>query len=378
MVLPEGLLDKSDDYRRAFFHDKRIEHNKAKQIIEDIMRLIENPGPIKLLYLEGPTGVGKTTLLNHVVQKIIDISKDEMEHDKGLIPVLYVKVPLSAKGKMSWKELFKAILIEANEPLIDKKVPLLPGERTDVEYVLKMSVISCLKHRKVKVLVLDEGQHIAKLPTKGSALLEQLDSLKCLADETPTLFLLAGTYELSSFFIPNGQLSRRSGVIHFQRYLADNESDIIHFLEIVLYFQQRIPLKNEPPLVDYLELLYERSLGCIGLLKEWLERVLDEALVLEKVYEKNNKSFVVDKTLLKKCSLEPARCLAIANEAIEGEAFVLQLEDGEDELKGLLKIPDKFKFEENSKAEEPCEDKPKSRGKTRPGVRAPGRDPVGV
>ena len=76
----------------------------------------------------------------------------------------------------------------------------------------------------------------------------------------------------------SGQLSRRSVSIHFPRYRLDDEQEIDIFRNILLTFQDQLPLQTAPDLLTSWQFLYERSIGCVGVLKEWLTRALAQAL----------------------------------------------------------------------------------------------------
>ena len=95
---------------------------------------------------------------------------------------------------------------------------------------------------------------------------------------TGILHCLLGTYELLTFRNLSGQLSRRSVDIHFPRYRLDNFDDVQAFKSVLLTFQCQMPVAETPDFVPHWEYCYERTLGCIGILKNWLTRALKDAL----------------------------------------------------------------------------------------------------
>src|SRR5450755_4008345 len=110
----------------------------------------------------------------------------------------------------------------------------------------------------------------------------------------------------------NGQAARRGLEIHFPRYQFQHEPDQQAFQRTLLTLLQQIPLKVEiKPLVDQWSYFYERSIGCIGILKDWLVRALaaslatrQSELLLERIQE---------------CALPIAQCESMALEAAAGE-----------------------------------------------------------
>ena len=50
------------------------------------------------------------------------------------------------------------------------------------------------------------------------------------------------------------------------------------FINVVRSFEKELPFEDRSDLVSDWEFLYERSLGCVGVLKEWLVRAATVAL----------------------------------------------------------------------------------------------------
>src|SRR5206468_3744718 len=124
---------------------------------------------------------------------------------------------------------------------------------------------------------IDEAQHLAKI-TSGRRLLDQLDVIKSIANRTQTVHVLYGTYDLLAFRNLDGQLSRRSIDVHFPRYRVEVADDRRAFIGVLRSFAQQLPLAETPDLASDWEFLYERSIGCVGVLKQWLVRSLSAVL----------------------------------------------------------------------------------------------------
>ncbi len=92
------------------------------------------------------------------------------------------------------------------------------------------------------------------------------------------MHILAGTYDLLLFRNLNAQLSRRSIDVHFPRYEANNPEERKAFQRALLTFQRHLPLEKAPNLVQQWEICYAHTIGCVGLLKDWLTTALAEAL----------------------------------------------------------------------------------------------------
>ena len=159
--------------------------------------------------------------------------------------------------------------------------------------------------------MIDEAEHIAKA-ARGSKLLDQLDHLKSLAIMSKTVHMLVGTYDLFVFRNLSAQLSRRSVDVHFSRYRATNESEVRAFKSVLWSFQRNIPLEEEPDLLQEWKYCYERTIGCVGVLKDWLTRAYAETI------EKGEKT--LSRVLLEQHALSVDRCDQMITEAATGEA----------------------------------------------------------
>lgn len=109
----------------------------------------------------------------------------------------------------------------------------------------------------------------------------------------PAISNLLSTYELLPLRNLNGQAARRGLEIHFPRYQFQHEPDQLAFQRTLLTLLQQIPLKVEiKPLANEWPYFYEGSIGCIGVLKDWLVRALaaslaagQSELLLERIQE---------------------------------------------------------------------------------------------
>jgi hypothetical protein len=178
----------------------------------------------------------------------------------------------------------------------------------------RMAVERALHYRKPRAILIDEAQHLAKMAA-GRRLQDQLDCLKSLASLTRTIHVLVGTYELLAFRNLSAQLSRRSLDIHLRRYRADQPEDVIAFKNILLTFQKHLPLSEEPDLIARWDYFYERSIGCVGVLRDWLVRSL--ALALE------NGDRSLKPGHLECQGLSVAQCGKMLAEATEGEEVLI-------------------------------------------------------
>jgi hypothetical protein len=276
-------------------------------------------------------------------------------------------------GQFNWKDYYIRALLALEEPLIGDKIDhgLLGHGRHGTGRVriqrstsapdLRRALEQCLRQRRVSVVIVDEAQHLRRL-TSGRRLLDQMDTLKSLAALSDTVHVLVGTYELLGLADLSAQLSRRSVVLYFGRYHAEVPDDLLAFKSVLLTFQRHLPLATEPDLLGRWEELYERSAGCVGVLKTWLQQALAAALEADAATPERHQ--------LERCAPSTRTLLSLVRESTEGEAALGQRDRERGELRLLLGLEtDRIPASAAT---------PNGKGASRVAQRRPLRDPVGV
>ncbi len=304
-IFPVQLLQQPATDRIAYFKNYTMAHPKLLEASQKLMFTINEPSSTSLMFLFGPTGVGKTTLLRRLTQKLITATLKEMEEDKGFIPIAGVEAVTPEFSNFDWKDFYIRALTILQDPSIK-----FPYNSRHTNLKLRMSLENALRQRHLKVFYIDEAQNLSKVAS-GRKLRDQTDCVKSLANITAVQFILAGTYDLLILRNLSAQLSRRSQDIHLERYKADSQEDLKAFKSIVQTFQRHLPLQQEPDLLEHWDFCYERSIGCIGILKDWLLRTLIQTL------NQGNDTFTFHDLQSHALSLE--QCMILFKEANAGE-----------------------------------------------------------
>ena len=339
---------------------------------KDLLVAAINQAPTgTIVMVVGPTGVGKTTLRLRIQQVLSEQGETCMKTDPSRLPFVTVEAAAPDNGNFNWRDHYRRTLVELSEPMLDCKLKpkwihfahdsqgkqLVRPDASAAQ--LRQALESAVQHRRPAAILIDEAQHLTRMAS-GRRLADQLEVIKSLANCTQTVHVLLGTYDLLAFRDLNGQLSRRSLDIHFRRYSAENQDDIRVFKNAVLTFQRHLPLEDQPDLLPLWEWLYERSVGCIGILKEWLDRALIAAL--------GEGSKTLTARHLETTALSAGRCEKIAVEAQEGERQLLSADQAQSRLRELLGLG-------GSSAGTAAYRTPQLR--RRVGQRNPERDPIG-
>ncbi len=289
---PKELLKRSADERLEYFRAFTVKHPLLLRAYEEVRCAIRDSNAGSIIFIQGPTGVGKTTLLHRLEKHLKEITIRELEKDKERIPVVKVQLAAPAHGNFDWKDYFKRLLLALEEPLVDYKVDMnrwhgsspniISSDESNINLIcsdrpgmrpMRFASEQTLRHRRPLAVLLDDAQHFGII-SSGRKLLDQLNTIKSLADESQVTHVLCGTYELVPLRNLNGQLSRRSIDIHFGRYHIDDENSQREYINVLYTFQQHLPFSDPPDLVSRWDYFYERSLGCVGVLKDWLTRSL--------------------------------------------------------------------------------------------------------
>ena len=134
-----------------------------------------------------------------------------------------------------------------------------------------------LRRLTLRTVILDEAQHLIH-SGDGKQPKDQLNWIKSMATETGVLHVLIGTYDLLPFCNLDGQMARRGSEFHFARYHMEDENDCQAFRNALSSLLKQIPLEvGHDRLMQRWWYFFEGSLGCIGILKQWLVRALYRA-----------------------------------------------------------------------------------------------------
>lgn len=350
------------------FVEFTVAHPKLLEADRRIRAFVDQPAGAAILLVFGPTGVGKTTLLEHVTNAITEDRAEALNADRELSPPIVFDCPASAGGNFAWSEFLINGLEALDEPDYADKAhvpsdPRLPISPRSIRGVgpLRRVFQDVVGNRRPPAIFVDEAGHLTNVG-RAQRLMAQLDFIKSLASASKAVFVLVGTYDLLALRNLSGQLGRRCREVHLGRYRLADPVDRLNFEIVVNTFALQLPVASDCPLADT-KWVYTRSAGCVGTLKQWLTRAYAAALA---------EGGPITRRHLEDTGLSTAALTAIGEEIKVGEQETADTADAVQELERILGI-----------GHEPSQPKgrkphPRKRRGHRPGRRAPGHDPVAV
>ncbi len=314
-------------------------HPQLAQVDLQLTRAIEEPAGFAYVLLYGPSGVGKTTVLRQIERRYREMAVSSapsllasLAHlgQPLSVPLLvmetrppdgvvfnradYYRTGLKQLGEYTYER--RTIVDIDAETTWEQKKGQGGGARGKAALFhdapeLRHAYEDALSRRGVQAVLLDEAQHLLKL-SSGVRLIDQLDWLKSMTNVTGVVHVLIGTYELLALRHLNGQAARRGLEIHFPRYQFQHEPDQQTFQGVLLTLLQQVPLKvDRESLLQEWPYFYERSIGCVGVLMDWLVRAVAATLA--------DGQPELTLARLQEYALPEAQCESMAMEAAAGE-----------------------------------------------------------
>jgi flagellar biosynthesis GTPase FlhF len=335
------------------FKEYAVWHPQLAKVDKELMRAIREPAGFTHILVYGPSGVGKTTMMRQITQRLNRMSSPitppsvtSPQDNLSSLPLLLLETRPPDGGAFNRADYYRTALKLLGEPFYERRMLV----NIDSEQVwekkgrgrtkaaqfndspeLRHALEEAMSRRGVQAVILDEAQHLMKLGSGSSAgkLLDQLDWIKSMTNVTGVVHILIGTYELLSFRNLSGQASRRGLDLHFGRYQFQHESDQEDFQGVLLALLKQVPLSVEiETLMQHWVYFYERSIGCVGVLKDWLVRAVAAALY--------DGSKVLTLDYLQDHAMTLAQCERMALDATEGEQELRYAESRREPLWHLL------------------------------------------
>ncbi len=351
--------------RLEAFKAVTVKHAHLQEVDDQLSLWVEEHTDATHVLLCGPGGVGKSKALNVVAERFA-----REEPDRFVVPILLLEPIPPDQGPYLRLDYYRQIINALKDHILVKELlakvahlmvaPKATRPRLGATDWLDMREVAeqALIRARVKAVFADEGHRL--MQGDGShSVDEQLEWLKSLSNRTNVLHVLAGPYALFGFRNTMGQLARRGRDIHFARYHVNDKEERKAFAGAVQYLLERVPLTCDlNAFLKRWRWFAEGSVGCIGILKDWLVDAVAATLAQGETS--------LTEEVLTRTMPHPAKRVSLEMEARAGEHKV-----------ALHNSEGAKQFQASGTSHSPMPQVAPKPTQPRVGQRAPERDPIG-
>ena len=260
--------------RLEAFKAVKVKHPRLEEVDRVVTQAIEEPAGSTHLLLYGPSGVGKSTVTKRLTERFV-----AAERDRAIIPVVWVEARPADTGVYARLDYYRQVLaaLQDHAAVKDRLMHLALTARHSRKKVeagewldMREAVEYALELLQVQAVVIDEAQHLMQVMAPLRPV-DQLDWLKSLTNRTQVLHVLVGPYDLCDIRNLSGQAARRGRDLHFPRYHVARHEERQEFVGALRYLLVQVPLACDvDSLLAHWRWFAEWSIGCIGILRDWL------------------------------------------------------------------------------------------------------------
>src|SRR6266511_2339125 len=121
---PVSLLAEEGSARLSYFRQFVIAHPRLKESDAALWSTILEPAGVSLVFVYGPTGVGKTTLRRHLESRL----KEEGcgRHEKHHLAVVGIDAIPPDAGHFAWRDFYRRALKGLEQPFLPESANQAP------------------------------------------------------------------------------------------------------------------------------------------------------------------------------------------------------------------------------------------------------------
>ncbi len=295
----------------------KIVHRNWQMALGEAFAALSLASPGDVVCITGPSRAGKTKLISELVGLLC--GEIHFERD-GILPAVIVDAENTGPhGRFSTRAftlkmhqairhpIFGTIGGDFNEAYSREK-----AERA-TEPTLRFALENAFRLRKTRFLFIDEAQHVRYVTKDSQGGYAVMDSWKCMAKTSGLVLVVVGAYPILQVIGHSPHMIGRKSQIHLPRYYA-TDHDLAEFGKILATYDQIIAdIATDQVLTHSAEMLYHGSIGCIGLLRNWIGRAVARSHAIVKP---------LSSEMLKEVMFSKSDLAAISEEILQGEKLI--------------------------------------------------------
>lgn len=230
-----------------------------------------------LLFLEGPCGVGKKTLLTYKSMEYLHEHLTELQHSQ-VKPIVGFPVPEVEDKDTFLRSFYKAWIGALIEQSSEDLMSLVENERDALDAsvandVRKRRVVTYLKQRQARLVLIGKAYHLRQWdqirPKNTSSIFE---SILSIAEEAGCKVIFYGEFGIFDENQSSRAIIDKSKVVDLPAYRLEDPKEAKAWRSLVYTVGKYLPGYMANTLNKNVNLVTYGSLGCIGRLIEWIDR----------------------------------------------------------------------------------------------------------
>lgn len=257
-----------------------LEHPHFVEARERLRAVLGNPTAGRMIFLVGPTGVGKTTLRHAVFRDLVGSPR---QWGQGRIPLVEVYAELQTNAYFTSKGFAQALVEMVTFPrlgwmkggahreaceVFEREVDQARAQLDGVDYSrvpetrLWSTFTNLARARALKTISIEQAASLCVV-RRNKQPADHILHLMGIAEQLELNFVLTGVPAMAQLWMTRPEIRRRSHIIWMRPYTPYGEEDSKHFVGLLRAFEREYAFEHGV-LRGMIEDLFLETAGIVG------------------------------------------------------------------------------------------------------------------